>query len=267
MSRPDPWIFHASPLPHLRLQLGPQSTAHVVLTTGDWSRRPDLGYAPGGGASSARERRHLAAALGVEPARLAFMEQVHGGRVAVIDEAQAGAGVADRGSAMAGADAMISGTAGLALVGLSADCPLVALWDEGGRWIALAHAGWRGLAAGVLGSTVAGMVAQGVKAEDVRAAIGAHIGWCCYEVKEDVIAALVGAGRGRAEHIRRDDRQLTYLDLQAVVRYQLTEAGVKAEAIVGHPLCTCCEEKLFHSYRRDGAAAGRQALAIRLRGR
>jgi len=272
MTAIDSWVFDAHPLPHLRMELaalhetsgvpGPRSSVSVVRTIGDATGRPDLGYADDGVARSLADRRRLAEALGAGPARLVFMEQVHGAGVTLVDDSAAGAGLENRSTALAGTDAMITGVRGLGLVGLAADCPLVALWDEEARWCALAHAGWRGLAAGVLANVVAKLAAQGARAGRLHAAIGPHIGPCCYEVKADVLGSLLRTGGARPEHVRRDAAQQTCLDLGAAVRYQLAAAGVDAARVSGHDECTCCRPELYHSYRRDGAAAGRQAMAV-----
>ena len=264
----DAWIFERRPLPHMRLRLPAANSVVVVATVGDETGKPDLGYGADDSASSPRDRRALAEAMGVEAGRLVFMQQVHGNRVTEVDASQAGAGLGARGSAIARTDALVTRDGGLALVGLSADCPLVALWDDGGRWAALAHAGWRGLAAGILDNVVSELSARGVAPGQLRAATGPHIERCCYEVGEDVVRALLERGRAAQEHFTRTSDYRTYLDLGEVIGYQLAMAGVGADRLLRCALCTCCQAKMLHSYRRDGpaAGAGRQAMAVRLRG-
>ena len=120
-----------------------------------------------------------------------------------------------------------------------ADCLPVALSGPGG--VAMAHCGWRGLASGI--------VAEGVRAIDARAAaIGPGIGPCCYEVGEEVLS--------RFEHL---DGVATgqMLDLTAVATRLLAVAGV--ERVDPSGLCTSCNPELFYSHRRDGERTGRQA--------
>jgi hypothetical protein len=127
---------------------------------------------------------------------------------------------------------------GAALV-FVADCLPVAL--AGPRGVAMVHAGWRGLAGGILG---AGAEAVGA----TSAAIGPGIGRCCYEVGAEVLDAFSALGEGIATG--------RMLDLPAVARRQLARAGVDRVESAG--LCTSCEEELFFSHRRDEGRTGRQ---------
>ena len=258
------WLQHGEPLPGLEAR-GPQADGVAVfVTTGDGRRKPELGYDADGRAASPRERELLAAALGLDGSRLVFMEQVHGGMATAVDESAAGAGVESRATAVRGADALVTACGELALVGLSADCPLVALWDSDGAVCAVAHAGWRSTTAGIVRQTVEAMVRLGARAERIRAALSPAIGPCCYEVQSDLVEAMTSAGAAREEDfLRREGR--VYLDLGAAVKKQLIDSGVERERISGAFACTMCGVGQFHSYRRDGARAGRQAMGVRLR--
>ena len=103
------------------------------------------------------------------------------------------------------------------------------------------HAGWRGLADGIL---AAGAQAVGA----TSAAIGPGIGPCCYEVGDEVLESFSDLGEGVAEG--------RMLDLAEVARRQLTQAGVERVESAG--LCTSCEAELFFSHRRDEGRTGRQ---------
>jgi hypothetical protein len=258
------WLQHVSPLPGLEAS-GPQADgAAVFVTTGDGRRKPELGYDANGRAVSPQDRALLAAALGLDGSRLVFMEQVHGGQATAVDESAAGSGLELRATAVRGADALVTASGAVALVGLSADCPLVALWDTGGAVCAVAHAGWRSTTGKIVRQTVESMVGQGARPERIRAALSPAIGPCCYEVQSDLIAAMTAAGAAREEDfLRREGR--VYLDLPRAVEYQLTESGVARERISGAFACTMCGAGMFHSHRRDGAKAGRQAMGVRLR--
>ncbi len=127
-----------------------------------------------------------------------------------------------------------------ALLVLTADCLPIALIGQ--HAVAMLHAGWRGLAGGI--------VAEGVKAlrelgaTEIKAAIGPGAGGCCYEVGADVAAAF--------------ERPQGRLDLKAIAREELQAAGVSAVHDAG--LCTLCSDpELFFSHRRDGGVTGRQA--------
>jgi copper oxidase (laccase) domain-containing protein len=129
----------------------------------------------------------------------------------------------------------------------------------------MVHAGWRGLAAGILGRAVDKLSQMGVLPRSLRAAISPAIGPCCYEVGNDVVQALVRPGLATADHAREANGRTT-LDLQAVAMYQLDLVGIDTDRLVVWKACTRCVVEQFHSYRRDGTRAGRQAMAVRLKG-
>jgi polyphenol oxidase len=131
---------------------------------------------------------------------------------------------------------------GLAATVLTADCIPVVLGAHGA--VAALHAGWRGLAAGVLEEGVRALQEVGGRG-DFAAIVGPCAGACCYEVGEEVHAAFDGAHRhGRL------------IDLRAIAHERLLAAGVVEVRDV--QACTICDERFF-SYRREGARAGRQA--------
>jgi YfiH family protein len=124
---------------------------------------------------------------------------------------------------------------------LAADCLPVAIAGKGA--VAMVHAGWRGLAAGILESGVRAVRELAGEGELV-AVMGPCAGPCCYEVGPEVHAALGTGADGHAT-----------VDLRAVARERLDAAGVATSALGG---CTICDERFF-SHRREGARAGRQA--------
>jgi YfiH family protein len=138
---------------------------------------------------------------------------------------------------------------------LVADClPIALAASEGGNGagagaVAMLHAGWRGLAAGIVTEGLRAMRELGVVGP-IEAAIGPGAGGCCYEVGDEVHAEFTGYG-GQVRHGRN-------LDLKAIARDQLERAGVAAVHDVG--LCTICSDaSLFFSHRRDRGVTGRQA--------
>jgi polyphenol oxidase len=193
-------------------------------------------------------RRRLATALDLEPEQVAFSLQVHGTRL--IDHSEGSS--ASRGSfvlpgrtkeprdGVPEADGHVVRGPGVAPLVFVADCLPVALCGPGG--LAMVHAGWRGLAGGIVGAA-----AEAVEAN--AAAIGPGIGPCCYEVGEEVLGAFGDLGDGIA-----DGRML---DLPEVARRLLAGAGVERVESAG--LCTSCERDLFFSHRRDHGRTGRQA--------
>jgi YfiH family protein len=151
------------------------------------------------------------------------------------------------------ADSLVTSTPGLAVSVRTADCYPILIADKATRAVAAVHAGWRGTAAAIAKRTVSRMEEEfGTRPENIYAVLGPGIGACCYEVGEDVAAHF---GRKRAGH----------LDLAALNRRQLLEAGVPGEQIDAVGSCTFCEAEKFYSYRREKEEAGRMVSFIRQR--
>lgn len=233
---------HGTP-DHLKLEL---PGAHVVFTTrrGGFSLGPyrslNLGrFTDDDPDAVARNRGALASGLGV---RFAYARQVHGARVARLLEVPAD------GLPAQPADGQATALSGLAPMVLTADCLPIAL--AGGGAVAMVHAGWRGLAAGVIGEGVRAVrELQEDAGAPLHAAIGPGAGVCCYEVSDDVREVFASYG----PEVRRNRN----LDLKAIARRQLEAAGASSIDDVG--LCTICSESLFFSHRRDHGVTGRQA--------
>ena len=143
----------------------------------------------------------------------------------------------------------------------TADCVPILLVDSRNRAVAAVHAGWRGTLLGVArGAALALRSAYGTLPADLNVAIGPAIGFCCYEVGEDV------AGHFRSIFPERGDLNgAARLDLPEANRRQLVELGVPAEKIFQAGLCTRCNAAEFFSYRREGDGAGRMLSAVGLR--
>ncbi|MBI2299614.1 MAG: peptidoglycan editing factor PgeF [Armatimonadetes bacterium] len=211
----------------------------------------NLGFATGDQADRvAANRARLCAAFGLEPAALRMVRQVHGD--ALVDAAALPP--ADVGCAVQ-ADGLYTSSAGLLLGVRVADCLPVLLASRDGAWVAAVHAGWRGLAAGILSQAVAAL-AEGSRrpAADLLAAVGPGIGQERYEVSAEV------AGGFPPECQRTGERGRPLLDLAAVAVRQLREAGIGDVDASGR--CTHAEAEWFYSHRRDGPRTGRQAGVI-----
>lgn len=199
--------------------------------------------------STTRQSEGLPEALAVMS--LPAIRQVHGN--VVLDAGQVAEG--------AEADAVYSFSAGIGCRVVTADCLPVLFCDRAGTRIAAAHAGWRGLAAGVLENTVD---ALGGDPGDLLAWIGPAISQACYEVGGDVLEAFLAASPAglaaatEACFAPRDGKFLA--DLPGIARARLRHRGVAA--VYGGDHCTFSDAGRFHSFRRDGAAAGRQSAVI-----
>jgi YfiH family protein len=170
---------------------------------------------------------------------IAVPRQIHGSEVVVVEQTWDGyrVGVSE-------GDGVATALSGVACAVHVADCLPIAVGGAGG--VAMLHAGWRGLAAGIVGNGVRALRALGVEGA-LEAAIGPGAGGCCYETGDEVRTqfAACGASHGRM------------LDLGCVAVAKLREAGVTDVRDVG--LCTiCAQQRRFFSHRRDGAASGRQ---------
>jgi len=191
-----------------------------------------------------KNRRRLAAALELDPERIAYGRQVHGAALVTVSPSFRGSFCTQQvrkepRDALAEVDGQVVGEPGVAALVFTADCLPVALAGPGG--VAMLHCGWRGLAAGIVAKGAAAVGAS-------SAAVGPGIGPCCYEVGEEVLAAFAPLGEGVATG--------RMLDLPEVARRLLAEAGV--EQIESADLCTYCEADLFFSHRRDAGRTGRQ---------
>jgi polyphenol oxidase len=196
-----------------------------------------------------RNRTLLRSVLPSEPA---WLSQVHGTRV--VDAATA--------ENIPEADASIATRPGVVCAIQTADCLPVLFCDAGGKVVGAAHAGWRGLAGGVLENTVARM--RDVGATDVLAWLGPAIGPQCFEVGQDVCDAFVSKGADMAcafQPIAGSPGK--YLaDIYALARRQLQQVGVFQ--VSGGGLCTVTEQKRFYSFRRE-KVTGRMASLIWLK--
>jgi YfiH family protein len=189
------------------------------------------------------------------PGRPAWISQVHG--IGVVDAATVGPDQPVRVG-----DASIATQPGLVCAILTADCLPVLFADMEGKVVGAAHAGWRGLASGVLGTTVAAMRAAG--AGEVTAWMGPAIGPSAFEVGADVLEAFALAlPDARSAFQPYPGRPGKYLaDMFSLARMLLARDGVAR--VYGGQHCTATEGEHFYSYRRDGVT-GREASLIWLR--
>jgi len=184
------------------------------------------------------------------PGQPAWLAQVHG--IAVVDAAKVG-------SDAPVADASFATQAGAVCAIMTADCLPVLFADMAGKVVGGAHAGWRGLASGVLGETIKAMREAG--AGEITAWLGPAIGPTAFEVGEDVRSVFTGAVPGaQTAFAPYPDRAGKYLaDMNALAKLMLAADGVTR--VWGGEHCTVTEADRFYSYRRDGVT-GRQASLI-----
>ncbi len=175
------------------------------------------------GASPARvlaHRREVLASLGFGLDDLVVAEQVHGARVAEVGRGDRGRGSREAGSAVPGTDALVCREPGVVLAVLTADCPAICFYDPEGPAVALLHAGWRGILAGVVEAALDVLAPRNRSA--VRGCVAPHARPCCYEVGEEV------AARFPEEAVRREGGRRPRLDLARAVELR---AGILLEPI------------------------------------
>lgn len=199
-------------------------------------------------------REKLAACLNLESKRFRWLNQIHGTTVVEAENRDSGQDI------VCDADGCTTTAANVVCLVMTADCLPVLLCDQQGTRVAAVHAGWRGLADGILRNSVE-------KFEDssrVIAWLGPAIGPERFEVGEDVRERFLEASPEYAEAFKsRKDAQGKYLaDLYMLARRQLAFLGVSQ--VFGGGFCTYDDARRFYSYRRDGLNSGRMASMIYL---
>ncbi len=197
------------------------------------------------GRGPAGSRTHILRAVSGGEMELAWLEQTHSARVLEARPGRCGRG-----------DALVTRRPGLALSVAAADCVPVVV--AGAGRVAVVHAGWRGIAAGVVDRAVERLG----EAAGLQAWIGPAIGPCCYEVGPEV-ARRVEAASGPSA-VRAGERGRPHLDLPGAVGLQLAARGV--DRVRDFATCTRCHPELLWSYRGEGPAAGRNLTFAWLEG-
>jgi YfiH family protein len=222
---------------------GLETTGSFVLPGGAsvlFTSRADGNMSSVGGAGAqdgAGNRERLRLRLGL--AALARGYQVHGAAVQVVTAPHQDPPEND---SLVRADGQVTGLEGIGVTVLSADCLPIAIAGEGA--VGILHAGWRGLAAGVIDQGVSALRDISAKGP-LHAVVGPCAGACCYEVGPEVHSALDSPVEGQAN-----------IDLRAIAHRMLTESGVAT--VEDLDACTICDERFF-SHRREGERAGRMA--------
>ncbi|HEY4529442.1 MAG TPA: peptidoglycan editing factor PgeF [Luteimonas sp.] len=195
------------------------------------------------------------------PSAPRWLRQVHGTGVLRVDEPLPEGDASAERRRMADepeADAAVTSVPGTVLAVLTADCLPVVLAARDGREVAVAHAGWRGLADGVLEATVAAMQAP---ASGLVAWLGPAAGPEAYEVGDEVHQAFVGRDPAAASAFMASRPGHWHVDLFALARMRLRATGLAEGDIHGGGLCTISGPKRFYSHRRDGRTGRMATLA------
>ena len=203
----------------------------------------------------AENLKRLGKAAGFDPLALVRVRQVHGHAVVRAMEA----------TATTEADALWATREDRLVCGvMTADCVPVLLADDGNVCAAV-HSGWRGTVDDVVGATVTTLREAGARVDRLRAAIGPCIGLDAFEVGEEVaepFERLAAEFSQTAPFVVRKGYEKPHVDLVAVVRAQLSRAGLSPDAVERVGGCTHDEPTRYFSYRRDGATTGQQLSFI-----
>ena len=227
--------------------------AAFTLRTGGVSRPPfdtfNIASHVGDDAGAVAENRALLRATLALAAEPVWLEQVHGHRVVDLDETAAA-------GSLGPADAAVTRSPGRICAIQVADCMPVLFAAADGSAVGAAHAGWRGLAGGVLEATVGAMKTP---PGELLAWLGPAIGQANFEVGDEVRAAFLAGDPGAATTFVANVRGRWQCDLYALARRRLAAMGVPC--VHGGGSCTYADSRRFFSYRRDGRC-GRMAAVI-----
>ncbi len=207
---------------------------------------------------SARNRAAFTDALGLPGAPLVTLGQTHEARIFEVESASALPS-----EPPTGFDAVITDVPGVAIAIGTADCLPVLIGDPARAAVGAVHAGWRSAALGLPALTVRRMGERyGSRPDELVVALGPAIGPCCFEVGEEVIGGLAASAPAPERWVVRAPGRKPHVDLALATQLALEAAGVRAAAIEHVPGCTRCDGARFFSFRREGAATGRQLSAI-----
>ncbi|MBO8171131.1 MAG: peptidoglycan editing factor PgeF [Bacillaceae bacterium] len=209
-------------------------------------------------------RKQLAQKAGFSYETWTCANQVHGKRITRIDRNNAGSGRLDVESAVPETDGLYTTAAGIMLTSFYADCVPLYFVDPVRRVVGLAHAGWRGTAAGIAVEMVETLKRDpGSDVNTIHVAIGPSIGPCCYEVDHRVADRFQELLQEDVQHILTPEGANTFmLDLKESNRILLERAGISPSHIELSRYCTSCRTDLFYSHRKEGGKTGRMASFI-----
>ena len=217
-------------------------------------------------------RQRWCEGVGLTAQRLVTLGQVHGAQAHVAGAAHAGWGAAPGSTQIGLGDALVTDAVGPVLMTLHADCQPILFVDPArrrrGPVAAVAHAGWRGTVADVVGQTLAVMAsAFGSRAADVHVALGPAIGGCCYDVGDEVVHSWEERAGAEAAVALAGDGARRHFSLTAANVLLLSRAGVLAEHFEVNTVCTRCQGDQWFSHRGQGPLTGRFGAMIALEAR
>ncbi len=203
--------------------------------------------------------RIAAQAIGIDFEKLVVCHYCHGNNIEIVGKDHHQMGIT-RENTLPFCDGVMVVDQETAGVTLHGDCGSIFFADRKGRAAGVCHSGWRGTYLGTIHSIITKMESVGIARGDMLFAIGPCISWPNYEVKEDVAAKF----RPQYPFALKQKSGKIFLDMEAVLTYQLFEASIPPENITLSRLCTYSDNRMFYSHRRDGDRAGAMGSFISL---
>lgn len=238
-------LIHGVTTRHGGVSKGPWGTLNLTKGTGDDP------------AAVEENLRRTASAFGFDRTDLVSPNQKHTTTTQRVS-------ACDRGRIFADTDALLTGDASVPLLLRYADCTPILLYDPTHRGLAVIHSGWRGTIQAVAAVAVRAMAdAFDSRPEDIVAGIGPSIGPCCYEVGDEVVAAVQGALPKPEPLLPPGKNGRRHFDLWGANEQWLAAAGVRQIETAG--LCTACHHDEFFSYRARRGRTGHFGALMALR--
>ncbi len=222
----------------------------------------NLGFGRGDKEENVRENyRRLAEELGVDERRFTLTRQIHDTQISVVTENEVGMGLHRPMSW--DSDAIITALPDTPLCAFSADCTVTIFYDPSTNTAGAAHAGWRGMAAGMLPKTVDAMAEKlGAKRGTMVAVIGPSIRKECFETDADVPEAMEKQLGDRVHPFIEEKGAKFHVDLQGIGAMLLRDSGLLPENVIDSGICTMCSSDEFWSHRKTNGVRGVQAGVI-----
>ena len=203
-------------------------------------------------------RRNFLSSLGIDYRDLICGRQIHGNNIKYVTEDDKGSGAFAYGGSMPDVDGFITDKKNVPIAVFTADCLSVFIYDPKTPSIGMVHCGWRSSKENIVLTAIKLMQERfNIEPKNLYAGFGSSIRGCCYEVSKDFKDYFSQA------LIEKDGK--FYLDLAAVNKEQLINAGLKEENIFPPQVCTFCHNDEFFSYRKEGIACGRMMSVMMLK--
>jgi polyphenol oxidase len=200
--------------------------------------------------------QRISDALKIDHKNMVLSNQVHDKKIRVVDESDRGKGII-RESDIIGYDGLITNKSKVALVTFYADCVPIFFFDPIKKVIASSHSGWKGTVNEIAKETIAKMKGvYGTCVENVEVAIGPSIGYCCFEVGEEVYNEFINKLSWSEKFLRKTGYGKWHINLQEIIKETLMNLGIDEKQICISEICTKCNNDVFFSHRGDSGKTG-----------